>query len=367
MVFLKRIGFFCAFIIPAVTVSGYLIGGLLNWATVVFVFALIPILDQIVGKDPYNIPDTEIRTEGRKRYYRFILFTWVYVQYALIIWGAWVVFSGQLSNWAAYAGFTISIGLSTGGVGITVAHELGHKHGKLEKLYAKLLLMSVCYMHFYIEHNRGHHVHVATPQDAATARHGEPLYAFWLRSVTGCYRHAWKLENHRLRKKGRHILHIQNEMIWFTLLPILLCFLLTTGISLLAGRFTWEVIPYFFTQSLVAFTLLEAVNYIEHYGLERRETETGRFERVQNIHSWNANHLISNFFLFQLQRHSDHHVHATRPYQVLQHFDESPQLPTGYAGMIVLAFFPPLWFSLMNKRLNTWKEQRLQRGNVSRA
>ncbi|MGB3181106.1 MAG: alkane 1-monooxygenase [Cyclobacteriaceae bacterium] len=357
MAFLKRIGFFCAFIIPATTVAGYLAGGVFNWSTIIFVFVIIPMLDQLVGKDPYNLPRDEMKSVSRQRYYRFILFTWVYVQYALIIWGAWVVASGTLSGSLAYAGFVISIGLATGGVGITVAHELGHKHNPLEKLYAKLLLMSVCYMHFYIEHNRGHHVHVATPEDAATARYGETVYGFWFRSVTGCYQHAWKLENRRLQKSGRSPWHLQNEMIWFSILPILFCLLLTAAISFAAGRLTWEVVPYFFLQSLVAFTLLEAVNYIEHYGLVRNQSEEGRYERVQNIHSWNANHLISNFFLFQLQRHSDHHVHATRPYQVLQHYDESPQLPTGYAGMIVLAFFPPLWFSLMNKRLHHWKEK----------
>jgi alkane 1-monooxygenase len=358
MAFLKRIGFFCAYLIPAFTVIGYLLGGIYNWSTVVFVFVIIPILDQLVGKDPYNLPDSDMKIVGRQQYYRFILFTWIYVQYALIIWGAWAVTSGALTGWFTYAGFIISIGLSTGGVGITVAHELGHKHGRLEKVSAKLLLMSVSYMHFYIEHNRGHHVHVATPEDAATARHGETVYGFWLRSVTGCYKHAWKLENDRLKRTNRPWYHVQNEMIWFTLLPLLFCLVLTGVISLLAGRIAWEVIPYFFLQSLVAFTLLEAVNYVEHYGLVRNETEPGRYERVQNIHSWNANHLMSNFFLFQLQRHSDHHVHATRPYQVLKHYSESPQLPTGYSGMIVLAFFPPLWFSLMNTRLNLWKEKR---------
>jgi alkane 1-monooxygenase len=255
------------------------------------------------------------------------------------VWGAYAVTTQKLTTPIEWIGFVIGFSLVTGGIGITVAHELGHKKSKLEQFYSKLLLMTVCYMHFYIEHNRGHHVQVATPDDPATARKDENFYAFWFRSVFLGYGHAWQLEKER-----------------FTLLPIAFCTVLTFGLSLLNGRLVWEVPVFFFTQSILAFSLLELVNYIEHYGIVRKVV-AGKYERVNPLHSWNSSHLISNFFLFQLQRHSDHHANAIKRYQVLNHYDNSPQLPFGYPTMILIALLPPLWFAKMNPLLNTWKEK----------
>ncbi|MEX2232696.1 MAG: alkane 1-monooxygenase [Cyclobacteriaceae bacterium] len=251
--------------------------------------------------------------------------------------------------------------LVTGGIGITVAHELGHKKSALEQFYGKILLLTVCYMHFHIEHNRGHHVAVATPEDPATARKNENFYRFWVRSVFGGYQHAWQLEKERLQRKNHSTISVYNQMLWFGFLPFAFCFLLTLIPTILLKRFTWEVPVFFFCQSLIAFTLLELVNYVEHYGIQRKEIAPGKYERVNPVHSWNASHLLSNFFLFQLQRHSDHHVYSYKRYQVLDHYDESPQLPFGYPTMILIALVPPLWFWVMNKRLERWRgEQQLQ-------
>jgi alkane 1-monooxygenase len=215
-------------------------------------------------------------------------------------------------------------------------------------------------MHFYIEHNRGHHVAVATPEDPATARKNESFYAFWIRSVFGGYMHAWSLENESLRRKGIQVFHWRNNMIWFGILPIIFCGSLTAIFSYTSGMVLWEIPVFFFSQSLLAFTLLELVNYVEHYGIIRKELSPGRYERVNPIHSWNASQLISNFFLFQLQRHSDHHANAIKRYQVLNHYDVSPQLPFGYPTMILIATFPPLWFAMMNKRLEAWSTKTVE-------
>ncbi len=353
----RKIGFFTAFLFPLVAVIGYYLGGGWNFLGVSLAFFAIPALDVLFGTDEDNVPKERVKLISEELYYRFVLYAWVYFQFTFMFWGFYVVSAGNLNAWWEWAGFTLSFALVTGGIGITVAHELGHKKSKLERSYSKLLLMAVCYMHFYIEHNKGHHVHVATPGDPATAKKNESFYKFWARSVLNSYAHAWKLENERLERKGKHFLSLENNMIWFTLLPILFCAIITVGFSLFAGEFVCQLPVFFFAQSILAFTLLEQVNYIEHYGIVRKEIAPGKYERVNPLHSWNASHVVSNFFLFQLQRHSDHHANAIKRYQVLNHYDESPQLPTGYSAMIILALLPSAWFAVMNKRLERWQSK----------
>ncbi len=358
---MHKLGYFSAFLLPLVVLLGHFLGGAFEFLNVAFVFIIIPLLDELVGKDRYNIPKEEVQAVSDDQFFKWVTYAWVYVQFVLVIWGAWVVSTQALST-AEWIGFTLSIALTTGGIGITVAHELGHKKSATERFYAKALLMTVSYMHFYIEHNRGHHVRVATPEDPATARKGESFYAFWLRAVFIGYSHAWQLENERMKRNGKHPLSLDNEMIRFTILPIAFAGLLWLTLSLYTGSNAWQALPFFFVQSFFAFTLLELVDYIEHYGIVRKPTADGRYERVNPLHSWNANHLVSNFFLFQLQRHSDHHAHAIKRYQVLDHLDESPQLPFGYPTMILMALIPPLWFTLMDKKLENWKTASLSAG-----
>jgi alkane 1-monooxygenase len=351
---LRRIGFFTSFIIPTLAITGFYLGGSWNYLTVFFSFILIPIVDQALGLDKSNVSEQHLKAEAEEFFYRFVTYCWTYFQLAFIIWGCFAVTSGKLQGTSAWIGFIVSFSLVTGGIGITVAHELGHKKSKLERFYCKAILMTVCYMHFYIEHNRGHHVYVATPADPATSRKNENAYNFWIRSVTNSYVHAWRLENDSMKRTNKPF--IANEMLWFTILPFIFCGVLTIVFSLIEKHIAWEIPVFFFSQSFLAFTLLELINYVEHYGIARREISPGRFERVNPLHSWNASHLLSNFFLFQLQRHSDHHASAHKRYQVLNHYDESPQLPFGYPTMIILALIPPLWFRIMNKRLEVWQE-----------
>lgn len=351
----KKIGFFSAFIIPALVIAGFYAGGWWNYATAAFVFLIIPLLDYWLGLNQENVPESQVKVVAEDYYYRFITFLWTYFQLGFLFWAMWQIAVYPFTT-AELIGFCLGVPLVTGGIGITVAHELGHKKPAIERFYAQLLLMTVCYMHFYIEHNKGHHVRVGTPSDPATARRGESFYAFWWRSVSKGYLSAWRIETERLRKKGLPFFSHHNMMIWYTALPIVLGVLAALVITLISKEPAfWRVLGFFFLQSVLAFTLLELVNYVEHYGLVRNEIAPGRYERVNAMHSWNASQLVSNFFLFQLQRHSDHHVYAHKRYQVLDHVAESPQLPAGYPAMILLALVPPLWFAVMDKKLDQWK------------
>ena len=352
---LKKIGFYTAFILPAVTILGFYLGGWYNYLSVVFVFILLPFIDQVIGLDVENVPVEAVKETEEAFYYRFITYVWTFLQVAFLFWCTYVISTQPFTHISEWIGFIVSVGLVTGGIGITVAHELGHKKSKLERFYSQVLLMTVCYMHFYIEHNRGHHVTVATPEDPATARKHESFYTFWFRSVFSGYAHAWKLETESLKRKQVPFLSIHNQLIWYGLLPVLFTGLLLLFGYLLSQQIHWEIAIFFLAQSVVAFSLLELVNYIEHYGIVRKQLANGRYEQVNPLHSWNASHLLSNFFLFQLQRHSDHHAFAHKRYQILNHYDESPQLPYGYPTMIVIAMIPPLWFSLMNDRLERWR------------
>ena len=354
---LRKLGFFTAFILPALVIIGFYLGDWWNFLSLFFSFGVITIIDHLVGINTRNVEAEEVKRMSDEFYYRFVTYIWTFVQIGFIGWAFYAISTGAIDTLPEWIGFVIGAGLVTGGIGITVAHELGHKKSKLERFYGRLLLMTVCYMHFYIEHNRGHHVYVATPEDPATARKDQNFYSFWIRSVFEGYGHAWKLEAERLKRNNKSIINPANEMIWYTLLPILFCAFVTVGFSAYYDQFVWQLPVFFFAQSYVAISLLELVNYVEHYGIVRKLTPSGSYERVNPLHSWNASHMISNFFIFQLQRHSDHHANAIKRYQVLNHYNESPQLPFGYPTMVLLALVPPLWFSIMNPRLEHWQEK----------
>ncbi|MCE2733340.1 MAG: alkane 1-monooxygenase [Chryseotalea sp.] len=357
MALLKRLGFFTAFILPALVVAGVYLNGYWQMSTIVFVFIFIPFADYLIGLDTSNVKKEVIALETERYFYRLVTYVWMYLQLAFLFWCVWVITQEEIHGAFEWFCFILSTGLVTGGIGITVAHELGHKKPKIERFYSQVLLMTVCYMHFYIEHNRGHHVYVATPEDPATAQKNETFYRFWFKSVFVGYKHAWHLENVRLIQKNKSFFSIDNKMIHYQVLPALFCLALLVFGYLLSGEILLSIPLFFFSQSIVAFTLLELVNYLEHYGIQRKKLPSGRYEQVNPLHSWNASHLISNFFLFQLQRHSDHHAYAHKRYQVLEHYDESPQLPYGYPTMILIALVPPLWFNLMNKKLDEWQMQ----------
>lgn len=320
------------------------------WAYLVVsvVFGLIPLLDLLVGRDPAN-PDEAVQVPAMEKqaYYRMLSLASVPMLLGMLAWSGWVFVDYQAWSWVGRLGWLLSVGTVMGAIGITVAHEFIHKDPALEQNAGGLLLAAVCYAGFKIEHVRGHHVHVSTPEDASSSRFGQSLYAFLPHAYRHNFSNAWALEAQRLKRKGLPAMHWRNELIaWYLISGLFLA-----GFSLAFGALG---ALFFLGQALVALTLLEIVNYVEHYGLHRRKLADGRYERTNPTHSWNSNYLLTNLFLFHLQRHSDHHAYAKRRYQVLRHFENSPQLPNGYAGMIVLALFPPLWRAVMDPRVRAY-------------
>ncbi len=199
-------------------------------------------------------------------------------------------------------------------------------------------------MHFYIEHNFGHHLHAATPEDPATARYNQTVYSFWFTSIFRQYVKAWRIQKKLLDNNNQPFFSLKNDMLWYVIFQIGYLF----AVHFFFGNIG---LLFAFASAIIGILLLESVNYIEHYGLMRLKTKSGRYERVKEIHSWNSNHVIGRIVLYELTRHSDHHFKSSKKYQVLDCHDDSPQMPFGYPTSVVLAMVPPLWFSIMNKRV----------------
>lgn len=308
-----------------------------------FVFAIMPAMDLAIGKDSANPPESVVKWLEQDRYYSFCVYAFIPLQYVALVGGAWLL-SGDALGVVEKIGLALTLG-SVNGVGINTAHELGHKRASHERWLSKIALAPTAYGHFFIEHNRGHHVRVATPEDPASARMGESFYAFWPRTVAGSLRSSWELEAERGRRAGHGVLSARNDVLQAWGMTVVL-------FAALCAAFGIEILPYLLLQAVFGFTLLEIVNYLEHYGLLRGKREDGvRYERTRPEHSWNSDNVSSNVLLYHLQRHSDHHAHPTRRFQALRHFDEAPELPSGYGAMIVLALCPPLWRRVMDPRV----------------
>jgi alkane 1-monooxygenase len=319
------------------------------------VFIAFPLLDIAIGLDATNPPDSVLKFLEQDRYYRWCTYVFIPIQYAGLVFACWLWSSGDLSALESL-GLAFTVGV-VGGIAINTAHELGHKRASSERWLSRVALAQTGYGHFFIEHNRGHHVRVATPEDPASSRLGESFWAFLPRTVSGSLRSAWEIEAARLDRLGKSHWSIHND--------ILGAWAMTVGLfAALAIVFGPVVLPYLLIQAVIGFSLLEVVNYLEHYGLRRNKREDGRYERCRPEHSWNSNNVASNVLLYHLQRHSDHHANPTRRYQALRHVEEAPQLPTGYAGMIVLAWFPPLWRRVMDPRLLDHFEGDVTRANI---
>lgn len=332
-----------AYVAPLAAWVGIYVQGHWSFAGIYVGFVLIPLLETIGPRPRTNFTAEEEKNRHLDRFFDYLLYGNIPLLYGLIAYYLHTLQGGGLATYEI-VGMTCSVGLMIGTSGINVAHELGHRTNPREQFLAKVLLLPALYMHFFIEHNRGHHKHVATPADPASARFGESLYAFWLRSVIGSWRHAWKLEADRLDKEKRSFWSWDNAMLRFQCWQIL--YLLVIGLV-----FGWVWVPYAVAIAVFGFLMLESVNYIEHYGLTRQKKPNGRYEPVGPQHSWNSDHEVGRIFLYELTRHSDHHFKATRKYQVLRHFDESPQLPYGYPTSILMALVPPLWFYRMNREV----------------
>lgn len=329
--------------------------GTWNWLTLVVWYLVLPVADFIVGTDANNPPDSAIEQLDQDSYYRILTYIAVLVHYVVFIVAAWYAVTQPWSA-VSFLGLTLSIGLMNG-LAINTGHELGHKKTALERWLAKIVLAVVGYGHFFIEHNRGHHKDVATPEDPTSARLGESIYAFALREVPGAFRRAWRSETERLARKGRRVWSLENEV----LQPLFITVLLYATMSAVLGPIMLILLP---LQAAFGWWQLTSANFIEHYGLLRQKGADGRYERCRPEHSWNANHIVTNVILFHLQRHSDHHANPTRRYQSLRNFDGLPELPSGYPAMFVLSYFPWAWRRVMDHRVLTWARGDLSKINV---
>lgn len=347
---MKQLGllrYLSVFTLPALAYISFTSEGWITFLPLVEAFALIPLLELFFKPNPANFSEEEEKSRLKNWFYDLLIYLVVPVQF---IW-LWLFLESMTQpniDLITIIGRVSAMGLLCGVMGINVAHELGHRKKKYEQFMAKMLLMTSLYMHFFIEHNRGHHKNVSTDEDPSSARFGESLYSFWIRSVSQAYLSAWHLEFERLNKKDFGKLSWRNEMLQFQIVQglfVLLVYLV----------FGWAIAGYFVLAAIIGFLLLETVNYIEHYGLSR-DKQGARYERVMPQHSWNSDHVVGRMMLFELSRHSDHHYIASRKYQVLRHMDDSPQMPTGYPGMMLLAVVPPLWFKVMNSKINIFKK-----------
>jgi alkane 1-monooxygenase len=341
----RSLKFCLAYTTPVLVIWSIASENIWAFSAIIFTFVIVPLVELFTKGSTNNLSKVEEEMAKADPVYDWILFGLVPVQYIILGYFLYQISKDGLSI-QYQIGATLAFGLACGILGINAAHELGHRHSKHEQFMSKMLLLTTLYMHFFIEHNRGHHKNVSTDEDPASSKKGETIYHFYIRSIVDGWRSAWHLEMNRLNKQQQKCWSLHNEMLMYQLIQGLL--IITIGLL-----FGIKTLLFFLAGAFMGILLLETVNYIEHYGLRRKKTGTN-YERTMPIHSWNSNHPIGRLLLLELSRHSDHHYLASRKYQTLRHFDESPQMPTGYPGMMVLSLIPPLWFKIMHKTLNKY-------------
>ena len=356
----KRYAWLLGMVIPALPIVSAVLAKnpalrLLWWSGPIFIFGIVPLLDTLIGKDGENPPESLTAALEQDRYYRWCVYLFLPLQFASLVWACAIWSRGALRPLDSL-GLAMTLGV-VGGTGINAAHELGHKSEKLERWLSKIALAQTGYGHFYVEHNRGHHVRVATPEDPASSRLGESFWVFLPRTLAGSVASAWEIEKRRLRLKGKPTMCIQNDVInaWAMTLALY---------GGLAAVFGISVLPWLLVQAMVGISLLEVVNYLEHYGLARQKRPDGQYEPCAPQHSWNSNNVASNVLLYHLQRHSDHHAYPSRRYQVLRTLDDAPELPSGYGAMAVIAVLPSLWRRIMDPRVKAHYRGDLSLANV---
>ena len=340
---MKKLKYFSVFLLPISTWISFNFSGIWTFLPLIIFFILVPLIELFLNPNTKNLDVHEKELIEKDRFYDWILYSMLPIQWFFLLY-----FLQNVSSWVHSTDLTgriISMGLMFGIIGINVGHELGHRMKSWERLIGEALLFTSLENHFLPYHNRGHHTNVGTPSDAATARKNEPLYFFWFRSQFGSYFQAWQIEIKRMEIIKKPWFHWSNKMIQYSVLYIL--WLVTIYIFL--GKAT---LLFYLFACIIGIILLESVNYIEHYGLTRKKRENGTYETVKLWHSWNSNHIIGRVVLFELSRHSDHHYKADKPYQILESYEQSPIMPTGYPGMIIFSLVPPLFFRVMNKHVD---------------
>ncbi len=340
---MKDLKYLAAFSTPVVAIIAIYLRGYYTFLTPVYAFIIIPILELIFSENTTNLSPEEAEEKATYKIFDWLLYLNIPIVFGLLLTTLNNVSTGMYETYELI-GLVFSTGIVLGSNGINVAHELGHRQTQYEQLMAKLLLLPSLYMHFFVEHNFGHHLHAATKEDPATARYNQIVYSFWCTSTSRQYINAWKIQENLRKRTKFSFFSFKNNMFWFSIIQI----------SYLASIFYFLgslALIIAISSAIVSFLLLETINYIEHYGLLRKKLPSGRYERVREIHSWNSNHTIGRIILYELTRHSDHHYKASKKYQLLDCHEQSPQMPYGYPTSMVLTLIPPLWFRVMNKRI----------------
>lgn len=343
---MKDFKYLMAYTVPLSVFISFYFNGFFSYASLFYVFVFIPVVETLLPFKQDSLSENEVTNRLKNKLFDLLLYLNVPIVYVLLFYGLYTLSVEQFYVYE-YVGLIFSLGILLATNAVNVAHELGHRKSNFERFLTRLLLLPCLYMHFTLEHNRGHHKYVATPKDPATAKKGQILYHFWLTSVYGQYLNAWRLQLKALNKKNTGFFSISNNLLAFTIIQALYL----TIVYLILGLFPAACAA---TVGVISFLFLETINYIEHYGLVRKKID-GKYEKVQNVHSWNSDHLMGRIVLYELTRHSDHHYKASKKYQILESQPSSPKLPYGYPASMLLALFPPLWFSVMHPKLSQEK------------
>ena len=328
-----------AFSVPLSVFVSIYFRGIFSYTCVLYVFFFIPVVELFLPTRLSSFSEQESTSRLKDKFFDWLLYLNVPIVYLTLIYGLYLFATSDIQLYE-YFGFILSLGILLATNAVNVAHELGHRKNKIDIFITRLLLLPCLYMHFTLEHNYGHHKNVATELDPATAKKGQSLYYFWITSVFGQYKNAWQIQIKLLKNKKVSFFSFENNLLLFFMCQGLY---LTTVYVLLGGG----ALVLAFLVGLISFLFLETINYIEHYGLRRKKIG-GKYERVQNTHSWNSDHIMGRIILYELTRHSDHHFSASKKYQVLESLEESPRLPFGYPMSMLLAFVPPIWFAFMH-------------------
>lgn len=344
---MNRLKYSLFLVIPLAAFISFKSSGLWSFTALIISFGIIPLIELLLQPDTRNFDKLQEEAIVKDRLFDFWLYLTVPIQYGLL---AYFLILTSSANWTIteWIGKLSAMGILCGVLGINTAHELGHRAHIGERFLSKMLLLTSLYMHFYVEHNKGHHRNVSTPEDPASARYRESIYAFWLRSIVTGYFSAWKINAMERKAQGLSFFSPKHEMLWFQIIQI-------AFVALIYAIFGVQSLLAFIIAALIGILLLETVNYIEHYGLRRAKLNERLYEKSKPIHSWNSDHPLGRIMLFELSRHSDHHYQPQRKYQVLRHFEQSPQMPTGYPGMMLLSLFPPLFYKTMDRTFRTQK------------
>ncbi len=343
--YVQDIKYFFAYFFPASFFISLYLGPPYYWLLIVVAFGILPLLELVLPQSKKNTASVDEAIRISNVVFDWILYSNIFIVY-IALYLSFIQFNNVEILFFDKIYLSISLGILLSTSGINVSHELGHRVSRVEKIMSSILLLPSLYMHFTIEHNYGHHLHVATPEDPASSRKGETIYAFWFRSIFQTFISSFQIENVLMKSSNRKY----NRVMLYLLIEVI--FMLTLFLF-----FGINTLLFFLLAAIVSILLLESINYIEHYGITRGMKENGKYEPVLPKHSWNSNHALGRIVLYELTRHSDHHFKSTRKYQNLRYLDPSPQLMTGYPGSILLSLVPPLWFKYMHKRYDQFLKE----------